>query len=64
MHNDDSAEAARRARIQTLCSELSGLVDLSRDQRRALEELLTRLERLAEEARTRPLVRAAGSSNT
>jgi hypothetical protein len=62
MQNDDSEATGRRERVQELCRELTHLVSLSFEQRRTLDRLLNELEALAEQARQRPLIRAAGRS--
>jgi hypothetical protein len=62
MQKQDPEAAARRERVQDLCRELAKLLALSAEQRRTLDQLLSQLEVLAQQARERPLVKAAGKS--
>jgi hypothetical protein len=51
MQNQDSDVAARNPRVQDLCREVGQLVALSREQRRTIDGLLTRLETVLRRAR-------------
>ena len=66
MHNDDPDVRSRSQRVQGLCQELGALVELSREQRRVIDSLLSQLESLLRSARVNRLVRgkvrSAGSS--
>jgi hypothetical protein len=60
MQNDDPEAVAGRERVQALCRDLTDLVTLSGEQRRSMDRLLGELETLAEQAGSRPRVKAAG----
>jgi len=64
MHKPDSETLARTRRVQALCQELGRLLTLSLEQRRAIDQLLTKLEEVSRSARARmkPLTRAAGAA--
>ena len=65
MQKPDSETLARTRRVQALCQELGQLVTLSLEQRRVIDQLLTKLEAVTSErhrARLKPLTRAAGAS--
>jgi hypothetical protein len=51
MQNQDPDAIARSHRVRTLCRELGQLVELSREQRRTIDELLARLEGVMRSAR-------------
>ena len=57
MQNQDSDVRARNHRVQDLCRELSHLVELSREQRRTIDTLLTRLEAVLRHARVHRIAR-------
>lgn len=59
-HRDDND---RRRRVQELCAQVSGLVSLSLEQRRAIDRLLRELETVARRARLQlgQAVRSAGT---
>jgi hypothetical protein len=53
MQNENPDALARNHRVQRLCHEVGELVALSREQRRAIDELLARLEAVMRRARHR-----------
>ena len=59
MQNEDSDVTARNHRVQELCRELSQLVELSREQRRTIDGLLTRLEAVMRRARLHRIARGS-----
>jgi hypothetical protein len=66
MQNQDSDVTARNPQVQELCREVGQLVALSREQRRTIDGLLTRLETVLQRARRHRISqggwRAAGPS--
>ena len=59
MQDHDSDANARSQRVQGLCRELGQLVELSREQRRAIDMLLSQLENVLRSARLHRLARGA-----
>jgi hypothetical protein len=51
MQNQDPDVIARSRRVRALCLELGQLVEVSREQRRSIDELLGRLEAVMRRAR-------------
>ena len=62
MQNQDPDVSARSQRVQGLRRELGQLVALSREQRRAIDALLSQLEAVMRSARLHRLARGAGRS--
>jgi hypothetical protein len=59
MSHRDPESLARHQRVQRLCRELSQLLQVSLEQRRVIDDLMNRLEKVTRGAR-RPLGRSAG----
>jgi hypothetical protein len=62
MQNQDPDAIARRQRVRALRRELGLLVELSREQRRGIDELLARLERVMRSARMQRVAQGAWRS--
>jgi hypothetical protein len=66
MQNQDPDAIARSQRVRALCREVGQLVELSREQRRTIDELLQRLEGVMRRARLQRVAtgawRSVGSS--
>jgi hypothetical protein len=62
MQNKDPDAIERSQRVRVLCRELGQLVELSREQRRTIDELLERLEGVMRSARLHRIARGAWRS--
>lgn len=62
MHDEDTDAIRRGTRVQTLCRELGYLVELSREQRRTIDALLSQLEGVMRSARLHRLARGSARS--
>jgi hypothetical protein len=60
MQFQDPEVHARKERVQELCRQLGRLLNVSLEQRKAIDRLLGKLEGIARRAGAAPAVKAAG----
>ena len=63
MKNQDRTANARSEGVHGLCREVGELVQLSREQRRTIDKLLSQLENVLRSARLRRIVGGSGYSS-
>jgi hypothetical protein len=61
MQSVDPEVHARKERVQEIFHQLAQLVNVSLEQRRTIDRLLSELEAVTSQAASRPAVRAAGA---
>ena len=61
MQSKDPEVHARQERVQELCRQLGRLLNVSLEQRKAIDRLLSKLEVITRRAESAPAVKAVGA---